>query len=59
MDRKWKKIEKDGYVILDNGTLDFSKVKTFTNEPGVLYSSDALIERNEGYLKSDGVQVIQ
>ena len=46
-------------VILDNGTLDFSKVKTFTNEPGVLYSSDALIERNEGYLKSDGVQVIQ
>ena len=28
-------------VILDNGTLDFSKVKTFTNEPGVLYSSDA------------------
>lgn len=46
-------------VILDNGTLDFSKVKTFTNKPGVLYSSDALIERNEGYLKSDGVQVIQ
>ena len=46
-------------VILDNGTLDFSKVKTFTNEPGVLYSSDALIERNEGYMKSDGVQVIQ
>ena len=64
-----KDIQNDGEIcaigifycdlILDNGTLDFSKVKTFTNEPGVLYSSDALIERNEGYLKSDGVQVIQ
>lgn len=46
-------------VIMDNGKLDFSKVKTFTNEPGVLYSSEALIERNEGYLKLDGVEVLQ
>lgn len=46
-------------VILDNGTLDFSKVRTFTNKPEVLYSSESLVERHEKYLKTYDAQVIQ
>lgn len=46
-------------VILDNGTLDFSKVRTFTNKPEVLYSSESLIDRHEEYLKLYDTQVIQ
>ena len=46
-------------VILDNGTLDFSKVRTFTNKPEVLYSSESLVERHEKFLTEYDVQVIQ
>ena len=46
-------------VILDNGTLDFSKVRTFKNKPEVLYSSESLVERHEKYLKTYDAQVIQ
>lgn len=46
-------------VILDNGILDFSKVRTFTNKPEVLYSSESLVERHEKYLNTYDAQVIQ
>lgn len=46
-------------VILDNGTLDFSKVRTFKNKPEVLYSSESLVERHEKFLTEYDVQVIQ